>query len=195
MKWLDFLGDYYKKQKKINGGYKYKDAMKDAAKLYKKKMSGGVIESDSESESDNDSDSDSDSEIPRATERQRELGRMDGVHGVRPTPAQLEGQHAVDARLRRETEVAGLRAAMELVGRYNIRPRVVVPDEEHARLPAAAQLAIRYNRRHNVVSDDEDDNPSPSKRQKRGGNSKKNRKRTGKRGKTSKKRRRTSKKR
>lgn len=42
MKWLDFLGDYYKKQKKINGGYKYKDAMKDAAKLYKNKLPGGM---------------------------------------------------------------------------------------------------------------------------------------------------------
>ena len=46
MKWLDFLGKYYKEQKKINGGYKYKQAMKDAVKPYKKQLSGGTLKAD-----------------------------------------------------------------------------------------------------------------------------------------------------
>mgnify|MGYP000574645995 CR=1 FL=1 len=41
MKWLDFLGKYYKEQKKANPDYKYKQAMKDAVKPYKKQLSGG----------------------------------------------------------------------------------------------------------------------------------------------------------
>ena len=42
MKWLAFLGKYYKEQKKANPDYKYKQAMKDAVKPYRKQLSGGA---------------------------------------------------------------------------------------------------------------------------------------------------------
>ena len=35
--WITFLGQYYKDKKRSNATYTYKKAMKDAAKVYKKK--------------------------------------------------------------------------------------------------------------------------------------------------------------
>ena len=32
--WIDFLGKFYRDKKKSNPGYSYKNAMKDAAKVY-----------------------------------------------------------------------------------------------------------------------------------------------------------------
>ena len=34
-KWTEYVTKYYKDEKKKNGGYKFKDALKDAAKTYK----------------------------------------------------------------------------------------------------------------------------------------------------------------
>ena len=42
MKWLAFLGKHYREQKKTSPDYKYKQAMKDAVKPYRKHLSGGV---------------------------------------------------------------------------------------------------------------------------------------------------------
>jgi len=35
-KWTEYVTKYYKEEKKKNGGYKFKDALKAAAKTYKK---------------------------------------------------------------------------------------------------------------------------------------------------------------
>ena len=35
-KWTEYVTKFYKEQKKKNGGYKFKDALKAAAKTYKK---------------------------------------------------------------------------------------------------------------------------------------------------------------
>lgn len=35
-KWTEYVTKYYKDEKAKNGGYKFKDALKDAAKTYKK---------------------------------------------------------------------------------------------------------------------------------------------------------------
>lgn len=35
-KWTEYVTKYYNEEKKKNGGYKFKDALKDAAKTYKK---------------------------------------------------------------------------------------------------------------------------------------------------------------
>lgn len=34
-KWTEYVTKFYKEEKKKNGGYKFKDALKDAAKTYK----------------------------------------------------------------------------------------------------------------------------------------------------------------
>lgn len=50
MKWLAFLGKHYKEQKKKSPDYKYKQAMKDAVKPYRKHLSGGTLEEDEAAE-------------------------------------------------------------------------------------------------------------------------------------------------
>ena len=42
--WTVFLKKFYNDKKKTNPNYKFKDAMKDGAKIYKKKSHGGEID-------------------------------------------------------------------------------------------------------------------------------------------------------
>jgi hypothetical protein len=43
-KWTEYVTKYYNEQKKLDGGYKFKDALKDAAKTYKNQGKPAEVE-------------------------------------------------------------------------------------------------------------------------------------------------------